>query len=231
MSPPPPASGGTQLFQLLEVDFSRGKGWGGTSLGSVLGCTAPRVWVLAPRAGYLPLSRRRRGRGGSGCASGAAAASASSVAKPGRGSACSASGREARNSACACGAGAQDQRCSLPLEVRCLPLGNVNLFGAVLRELYVPNRIGSVLLPSHFTSVGFPASFNFLSICLVAAVSGGGSRGSGRNQVFIFRNCKKSSAQGKHNYFRLHAGFRKAKKKYFLNSKCPKTQCCEATVQ
>lgn len=229
MSPPPPASGGTQLFQLLEVDFWGGKAGEGLPWGWCWGAQHPETGCSLAGPGTCP-SPAAVGVG-SGCASGAAAASASSVAKPGRGSACSASGREARNSARACGAGAQDQRRSLPLEVRCLPLGNVNLFGAVLHELHVPNRIGSVLLPSHFASVGFPTSFNFLSICLVAAVSGDGSRGSRRNEVFIFRNCRKSSAQGKHNYFRLHAGFRKAKKKYFLNSKCPKTQCREATVQ
>lgn len=57
-----------------------------------------------------------------------------------------------------------------------------------LWELCIPNGIGGVLLPSHFTSVGFPTSFNFLSICLVAALSRDGSMGSRRNQVFIFRN-------------------------------------------
>ena len=81
---------------------------------------------------------------------------------------------------------------------------NVNLVAAVSCELYVPNRIGGGLLLSHFMSVGFPTSFNFLSICLVAALSRGSSMGSRRNQVFIFRNCKKSSTQGKYNYFRLH---------------------------
>lgn len=104
------------------------------------------------------------------------------------------------------GAGAQDQRCSLPLEVRCLPLENMNLFAVVLCELCVPNRIGGVLLLSHLTSVGFPTSLIFF-INLVAALSRDSSMGSRRNQAFVFRNCKKSSTQAKYNYFRLHAGF------------------------
>lgn len=40
-----------------------------------------------------------------------------------------------------------------------LPLGDVNLFAAVL--CYVPKGTGGVLVLSHFASVGFPASFNF----------------------------------------------------------------------
>ena len=52
VSPLLPASRGAELSELLEVGFCRGKGWGGTSLGAVLGRMAPHVPLQpAPGAG------------------------------------------------------------------------------------------------------------------------------------------------------------------------------------
>lgn len=183
-----PASGGTQLLELPEVDSPGGKAGEGPPWGLCWGARprAPLRWVLG--AGCRAGTRRSHG------------AARTEQRVPG----VSEGGTTAQTPP---GARAQDQGGSPSREVGCLPLENVTLFAAVLWELYIPNRIGGVLLPSHCASLGFPTSFNFLSICLVAALSRNGSMGSRRNQVFIFRPCKKSSTQGKCNYFRLHAGF------------------------
>lgn len=88
-----------------------------------------------------------------------------------------------------------------------LPLEDVNLFAAVLCELYVPNVLGVCWCCLTSLLLDFPLPLISVSIRLVVALSRDASMGNRRNQAFNFRNCQKSSTRGKHNYFRSHAGF------------------------
>jgi len=92
--------------------------------------------------------------------------------------------------------GARGARCSARAAAcPCLLLETVDLSAAVLRELYVPDRLGGLLLPSHFTSVGFPTPCPFLSIWLRLSVET--ARWEAEEINCLFLETAKSSTQGK----------------------------------